>query len=159
MKQDHLISSSPVWMLFIAFSCLIALIRQEKEIKISFYIDRNGKRGHPVLWLKGKKSIFYSWVWVFPGGSQVKNAGDTGLIPGLGRSPGVGNGNPLQYSFLGNSMNRGAWWATVCGFSKSQTRLSEHKSTIEYIVSYGFFINDLYYVEFHSIADKLLNDI
>ena len=56
-------------------------------------------------------------------------------------------------------MNRGAWWATVCGVSKSQTRLSKHKSTIEYVVSYGFFINDLYYVEFHSIADKLLNDI
>ena len=43
------------------------------------------------------------------------NAGDTrdiGLIPGLGRSPAVGNGHPLQYSCLGNSMNRGAWWAT-----------------------------------------------
>ena len=49
----------------------------------------------------------------FPGGSVVKNppvnAGDTGLIPGLGKSPGVGNGNPLQYSCLRNPMDRGAW--------------------------------------------------
>ena len=50
----------------------------------------------------------------FPGGSVLKNppanAGDVGLIPGLERSPGVGNGNPLQYYCLGNSMDRGAWW-------------------------------------------------
>ena len=52
------------------------------------------------------------------------NAGDLGLIPGSGRSPGEGNGNPLQYSCLENSMDRGAWWATVHGVTKSQTRLS-----------------------------------
>ena len=46
---------------------------------------------------------------------------DAGLTSGLGRSPGVGNGNPLQYSCLGNSMNRIAWWTTVQGVSKSQT--------------------------------------
>ena len=46
------------------------------------------------------------------------NTGDQGLIPGLGRSPGEGNGNPLQYSCLGNPMNRGAWWATVHGVAK-----------------------------------------
>ena len=53
----------------------------------------------------------------FPGGAVVKtlpaNAGDVGSIPGLGRSPGGGNGNPLQYSCLGNPMDRGGWWATV----------------------------------------------
>jgi len=53
------------------------------------------------------------------------NAGDLGLIPGLGRSPGEGNGNPLQYSCLGNPMDRGAWWVTVHGVAKSQTRLSD----------------------------------
>ena len=53
------------------------------------------------------------------------NAGDTGLIPDLGRSPGGGNGNPLQYSCLGNPMDGGAWWATVCGVTKSWTRLSD----------------------------------
>ena len=60
----------------------------------------------------------------FPGGAVVKNppanAGDTGLIPGSGRSPGEGNGNPLQYSCLENLMAGGAWWATVLGVAKSQ---------------------------------------
>ena len=46
------------------------------------------------------------------------NAGDVDLIPGLGRAPGEGNGNPLQYSYLGNPMDRGAWWATVLGVAK-----------------------------------------
>ena len=46
------------------------------------------------------------------------NAGDASSILGLGRSPGEGNGNPLQYSCLGNPMDRGAWWATVHGVTK-----------------------------------------
>ena len=58
----------------------------------------------------------------FPGGSVVKNlpanAGDTGSIPGSGRSPGEGNGNPLQYSCLGNVVDRAAWWAKVHGVTK-----------------------------------------
>ena len=49
---------------------------------------------------------------------------DPGLIPGMGRSPGEGNGNPVQYSCLENSMDGGAWWATVHGVTKGQTRLS-----------------------------------
>ena len=65
----------------------------------------------------------------FPGGSDSKesacNAGDLGLIPGSGRSPGEGNGNPLQYSCLENSMDRGAWWATVYAVAKSQTQQSD----------------------------------
>ena len=65
----------------------------------------------------------------FPGGSEVKasacNVGDLGSIPGLGRSPGEGKGNPLQYSCLENPMDRGAWWATVNGVANSQTRLSD----------------------------------
>ena len=65
----------------------------------------------------------------FPGGSVVKNspasAGDTGSIPGTGRSPGEGNGNPLQYSCLENPVDGGAWWATVHGVAKSWTRLSD----------------------------------
>ena len=59
----------------------------------------------------------------FPGGSDSKesacNAGDPGLIPGSGRSPGEGNGYPLQYSSLEKSKDRGAWWATVHGVTKS----------------------------------------
>ena len=46
------------------------------------------------------------------------NAGDSGSVPGLGRSPGEGNGNPLQYFCLGNPMDRGAWWAAVHGLAK-----------------------------------------
>ena len=61
----------------------------------------------------------------FPGGSDGKeptcHARDPGWIPGLGRSPGEGNGNLLQYSFLENSMDRGAWWATVHGVAKNWT--------------------------------------
>ena len=66
----------------------------------------------------------------FLGGSEVKasacNAGDLGLIPGLGEDiPGEGNGNPLQYCCLENPMDGGTWWATVHGVSKSRTRLSD----------------------------------
>ena len=61
----------------------------------------------------------------FPGASDGKesacNTGDLGLIPGLGRSPGEGTGNPLQCSCLENPMDRGAWRATLHGVSKSQT--------------------------------------
>ena len=67
----------------------------------------------------------------FPDGSVVKNpparagdTGDVGWIPGSGRSPGGGNGNPLQYSYLENSTDRGAWLAIVHGVTKSQTRPS-----------------------------------
>ena len=57
--------------------------------------------------------------------NQPTNAGDlsVGLILGLGRSPGGGQGNPLQYSYLGNPMDRGAWQVTVHGNSKNQTQL------------------------------------
>ena len=54
---------------------------------------------------------------------------DSGLIPGLGRFPGRGNGNSLQYSCLENCMDRGTWWATVHGITKSQTLLSTHTHT------------------------------
>jgi len=53
------------------------------------------------------------------------NAGDAGLIPGRGRPPGEGNGNPLQYACLGNPMDRGARWALVHGAAKSQRQLTE----------------------------------
>ena len=75
-----------------------------------------------------KKNI-YIHTLNFPGGSDsrdsVCNAGDPGSIPGSGRSPGGGNGNPLHYSCFRNPMNRGAWRATVLGVAKSQTQLSD----------------------------------
>ena len=66
---------------------------------------------------------------IFPGGSDSKasayDAGDLCSIPGWGRSPGEGNGNPLQYFRLENPMDRGARWATVDGVAKSRTQLSD----------------------------------
>ena len=64
-------------------------------------------------------------IWGFPGGAVVKNplanSGDVGSTLGLGRSPGEGNGNPLQYSCLGNPMDKAAFWATVHGVAESDT--------------------------------------
>ena len=73
--------------------------------------------------------MFTTLFSVFPVGSEDKasacNVGDLGSIPGLGRAPGEGNGNPLQYSCLENPMARGAWQATVHGVAKSWTQLSD----------------------------------
>ena len=83
---------------------------------------------------RADQSTFVSTYCVpegFPGGSVVRNppasaedSRDGGSTPGLGRSPGGEHGNPLQYSCLENPLDRGAWWATVHGVAKSQTRLS-----------------------------------
>ena len=82
----------------------------------------------------------------FPGGSVVEstcqciNLVRYGSVPGLGRSPGRGNGNALQYSFLGNPMARGAWTATVHGVAQSGTGLSDyacrHTGYFQTLVSY-----------------------
>ena len=73
----------------------------------------------------------------FPGSSVSKeyawNVGEPGSIPGTGRSPGEGNANPLQYSCLENSIDRGAWWATVHGVAKSWTQLSDFCFTSVYM--------------------------
>ena len=66
------------------------------------------------------RSFDHSWVK-----ASACNAGDLGSVPGSGRSPGEGNGNPLQYSCLENPTDGGTWWATVHGVPKSQTRLSD----------------------------------
>ena len=77
------------------------------------------------------KCLGYTYICIygFPDGSvgkeSARNAGDLGSIPGSGRSPGEGNGNPLQYSCLQNSMDRGAWWITVHGVTKSWTQLRD----------------------------------
>ena len=78
-------------------------------------------------------------VLSFPGGSVVENplasSADMGSIPGLGRSPGEGNGNPVQYSCLGNPRDRGAWWATVLGVVReldTTKRLSSNGTELPY---------------------------
>ena len=83
-----------------------------------------------IRWLKKKKSAC--------------NAGDVGSIPGSGRSPGEGNGNPLQYSFLENSMDRGSWQATVPGVTKSWTRLSDWTTTSQQRQDYRIQIKALF---------------
>ena len=85
--------------------------RQPTEWK-KIFANHNSDKGltfrkHKELQLNNKKTI------------QLK------MVPGLGKSPGKGNGNPLQHFCLKNSMDRGAWWATVHGVTKSQTRLSD----------------------------------
>ena len=80
----------------------------------------------------------------FPGSSAGKestcNVGDLGLILGLERSPGGGRGNPFQYSFLENSIDRGAWQATVQGLAKSQTELHNLAQHIRLSVGHLLFL-------------------
>ena len=79
----------------------------------------------PPRWLNGKESC------------QAGNAGDVGSIPGSGRSPGEGSDNPLQYSCLENSMDRGAWWATVHRFTESDTtEATKHTLSVLIMTSY-----------------------
>ena len=82
-------------------------------------------RNHPVI-----EVHFGLAFWTLPGGSDCKesacNAGYWSSVPGLGRSPGEGNGYPLQYICLENSMDRRAWRVTVHGVTKSRTQMSTH---------------------------------
>ena len=114
----------------------------------------------------------YFFTRAFPGGAVAKNlpanAGDTGdasLIPGSGRSPGVGDDNPLQYSCLENSMNRGAWWAIVHRVAKS--RMSTHTHThlqdffsflyVQNLITYFFLAwHNIINVFFHFYFYKIL---
>ena len=93
------------------------------------YFSKKDWQGFNLGWLKGEASGIgrspEAYCLECSSGSDDKesvcNAGDPGPIPGSGRSPGEGNGNPLQYSCLENPMDRGAWWAIVCGVAESQT--------------------------------------
>ena len=100
------------WFLFISRWCHIILMR----------------KNHCSLWVRLIRCLLSCSGDSFPGGSEDKvsacNAGDLGSICGLGRSPGEGTGNPLQYSCLENPTDRGARWATVHGVAESRTRLS-----------------------------------
>ena len=87
-----------------------------------------------MFFLSFNKHLFSAYyIHGFPDGSDGKesphNAGDLGSVPGLGRSPGGGHGDPLQYSCLKNSMDRAAWQATVHGVAKSQTQLKRLSAT------------------------------
>ena len=73
--------------------------------------------------------------------ANAEDIRDTGLIPGLGRSPGEGNGNPLQYSCLDNPMDRGAWRAAVCGVTKRWTWLKQLSTWIHHLCMYVFIVH------------------
>ena len=86
----------------------------------------------------------------FPGGTVIRNlftnavdSTDVGSVPGLGRSPGVGNNNPLQYSCLENSMDREAWWARIHAVTESQTWLSTQNMIFigYFLLEISFFLN------------------
>ena len=92
-------------------------IQEKWHVSKILFCSSHSERGRP-WWLSGKE--------------PACNAGDVGSVPGLGRSPGGGNGCPPQYSCLEDSMDRGAWWATVHGVTNSQTRpkwLNTYKHT------------------------------
>ena len=92
------------------------LLSQVKEV--SLYVNTCE------MW---EQNIACGWLSrCLSGKGSTCNTGDVGSTPGSGRSPGEGNGNPLQHSCLENAMNRGAWWATVYGVTKSWTWLSAH---------------------------------
>ena len=99
------------------------------------------------------KSLFdgLSGNWTFLVAQMVRrlayDAGDPGSIPGLGRSPGEGNGNPLQYSCLENPKEGGAWWATVHGVAKSQIRLSD----FTFLLSRETTNSKNFWADFHDI--------
>ena len=80
-----------------------------------------------------------NWTCGSDGRESLCNAGDLGLIPGSGRSPGWGHGNPLQYSCLENFMDRGAWQATAHGVTKSQMQLSTNM-LINFCLFFFFFL-------------------
>ena len=90
---------------------------KKKKGKLFFFKTKTQKTSQTVV-LKYDNMAFPG---VSAGKESACNAGDPGLIPGLGRSPAEGNGNPLQYSCLGNPMDGGAWQATVYGVAKRLT--------------------------------------
>ena len=109
---------------------------QSQQLRVSTMTGRpsgGARKGNVEASSLGEKLAIRSSTdldWGFPSGSVVKNppvkAGDASLMPGSGRCPGEGNGNPLQYSCLENPMGRGAWRATVHGAAKSRTQPSTH---------------------------------
>ena len=77
--------------------------------------------------------MFYGLPWWLSGKEPFASLGDVGSIPGSGSCPGEGNSNLLQYSCLGNPMDRGVWWATVHRVEKSQTQISDYTITIKIV--------------------------
>ena len=119
----------------VLLSCSLDLLIK-KYLLENFCISRERmfasflKQTPSIVWIysyipiEGHYRLFQGFPGISDGKESACNARDPGSIPGSGRFPGGGNGNPLQYSCLGNPMEGGSWWATVHGVTKSQTRLS-----------------------------------
>ena len=131
-----------------SFTWLVYVVWQRwwdnQHITLCYYVGQKVHSSSAVRWYR---KTWVNFLAKFPGGSDHKlsarNAGDMGSIPGLGRSPGEGNGNPLQYSCLENPMDRGAWWAIVHRVTKSRKRLSDFTFTFKhYKVFYVFILAD-----------------
>ena len=124
----------------LSFTIFWSLLKLTPILPLCFFLLKQATSFYCILFLpidyfKLPSQLSYEWHYFpfpSPGGSDGKasacNAGDLGLIPGSGRSPGEGNGNPLQDSCLEKSMDGGAWWATVHGVAKSWTWLSDFNS-------------------------------
>ena len=123
------------------FVCMWGYVWKQKytnqwifRYKTHVSLESNYKTNLIVWYLSLYLYVIYRYIWEiyiyigFPGGSDGKegswNARDLNMIPGLGRSPWKGNGNPLQFSCMENSMDSGSWRASVCGVTKSQTQIS-----------------------------------
>ena len=113
--------SDPLEINYSGPSLCVSIIPEEWE-SVLFFRSLERKSPSVALWRTFQVAL---------GVNPPANAGDPGLIPGSQRFPAEGNGNPLQYSCLGNPMDRGAWWATVHRVAKSRTQLSTHTQLSE----------------------------
>ena len=96
------------------------------EIVIASEVSQTERQiRHDITYLQNLKYDTNELIQGKESAYNARDTGDAGLIPGLGRSPGEGNGNTLQYCCLGNPMDRGNWWATVQGVEKSWTPMSD----------------------------------
>ena len=131
--------------MFLGYNSLPSLSKTLSNNEYSQRCANEGSESKPYLslwWIHLRIFLFHLVAVLFlmglPGGSVVKkppaNAGDSGSIPGSERSPGKGNGNLLQYSCLGNPMDRGARWATVHGVTKSRTQLSDWALNAHFLI-------------------------
>ena len=139
LSQDHLGCCGPLW-LPVNFSLMFSIsVKNTMGILIENTSNLWITLGSMDILTMFQSMDVFPFMYIFynfggfPGGSDGKasacNAGDPGSFPGSGRSPGEGNGNPLQHSCLENPMKRGAWYATVHGVAKSQTRPSNFTFT------------------------------